>query len=229
MAYKWISTKFPGIRYRVHPTRKYANKPDKYFAIRYQAEGKRKEEGLGWSSEKWTAEKAALALAELKKAHTTGEGPTRLTEKREIERLRKESDAAGKKVAASQQRVDESQQRVAASQLRVAAAQKEEAEALAANQRVIEQRAQLQAQKIAREKEMAALQAEAQELARQRRDAENLLKSLELEQATGMNNALTMMKDFTISKDKNPNNKSNHNNNNNNTSTYTGAKTGYKK
>ena len=92
MAYKWISTKFPGIRYRVHPTRKYANKPDKYFAIRYQAEGKRKEEGLGWSSEKWTAEKAALALAELKKAHTTGEGPTRLTEKREIERLRKEKE-----------------------------------------------------------------------------------------------------------------------------------------
>jgi len=92
MVYKWLSTKFPGVRYRTHPTRKYANKPDKYFAIRYQAKGKRKEEGLGWSSEKWTAEKAALALAELKKAHTTGEGPARLTEKREIERIRREKE-----------------------------------------------------------------------------------------------------------------------------------------
>ena len=32
--------------------------------------------------EKWSAEKAALKLAEFKKAHTTGEGPTRLSEKR---------------------------------------------------------------------------------------------------------------------------------------------------
>lgn len=90
MTYKWIPTKFRGVRYRVHPTRKHGNKQDKYFAIRYQAGGNRKEEGLGWTSEKWTAEKAALVLAELKKAHTTGEGPSRLTEKRELERLRRE-------------------------------------------------------------------------------------------------------------------------------------------
>lgn len=90
MAYKWISTKFPGVRYRVHPTRKHGLKYDKYFVIRYQAEGKRREEKLGWSSEKWTAEKAALELAHLKKAHTTGEGPIRLSEKRELERLKRE-------------------------------------------------------------------------------------------------------------------------------------------
>lgn len=102
MTYKWFSTKFPGVRYRIHPTRKYGNKQDKYFAIRYQADGKRMEEGLGWSSEKWTAEKAALTLAELKKAHTTGEGPTRLNEKRELERLRREKEKQEKEQRAKE-------------------------------------------------------------------------------------------------------------------------------
>lgn len=92
MAYKWMSTKFPGVRYRIHPTRKHGKNKDKYFVIRYQADGTRKEEKLGWSSESWTEEKAALALAGLKKAHTTGEGPSRLAEKRKKERLRHEEE-----------------------------------------------------------------------------------------------------------------------------------------
>lgn len=92
MDYKWTSTKFQGVRYRIHPTRKHGVKPDRYFVIRYQADGKRKEEKLGWSSEGWSAEKAALTLAELKKAHTTGEGPSRLVDKREKERLRQEEE-----------------------------------------------------------------------------------------------------------------------------------------
>ena len=81
---KWKATRFPGVRFREHQTRKHGIQKDRYFAIRYQREGKRKEEGLGWSLEGWTAEKAANELHALKKAHTIGEGPDRLSEKRRI-------------------------------------------------------------------------------------------------------------------------------------------------
>jgi site-specific recombinase XerD len=89
---QWSSTKYKGVRYRLHSTRKHGIKRDKYFAIRYQAQGKRIEEGLGWSSEGWTEEKAALKLAELKTAAKIGEGPARLAEKREIEEKRKQAE-----------------------------------------------------------------------------------------------------------------------------------------
>ncbi|MBU2470500.1 MAG: site-specific integrase, partial [Proteobacteria bacterium] len=58
--------------------------PDRYFMIRYQHQGRRKEEGLGWASEGWTERKAALELAKLREAARLGEGPTRLAEKRQI-------------------------------------------------------------------------------------------------------------------------------------------------
>jgi site-specific recombinase XerD len=96
MPVKWISTNFPGVRYYKHKTRKHGVAYDKYFAIRYQKDGRRKEEGLGWSSEDWTAEDAALELAQLKKASKTGRGLTRLSERRKRrsdlkERIAKES------------------------------------------------------------------------------------------------------------------------------------------
>ncbi len=80
--FMWKSTSFPGVRYRNHKSRKHGVKWDRYFAIRYQRDGKRKEEGIGWGSEGWTAEKAALELAELKNAFRTGNGRTRLSERR---------------------------------------------------------------------------------------------------------------------------------------------------
>ena len=91
MAKKWHSTKYPGVRYREHPTRKHGVKKDRYFAIRHQVKGKRKEEGLGWSSEGWTVHKASITLAELKKGYVTGEGPTRLSEKRRLAKEKKTS------------------------------------------------------------------------------------------------------------------------------------------
>lgn len=87
----WNSTKYPGVRYREHKTRKHGIMQDRYFSVRYQKDGKRKEEGVGWSSEGWTPQKVALKLAELKGAAVTGEGESRLSEKREKmekERLR---------------------------------------------------------------------------------------------------------------------------------------------
>lgn len=105
---EWIKTNFKGVRYREHPTRKHgaANK-DRYFTIRYQRDGKRVEEPLGWASEldpkdqkNWTAEKAALVLAELKEAaRGLKQGPTRLSERRDIENERKETESAAQELA----------------------------------------------------------------------------------------------------------------------------------
>ncbi|MBI5583494.1 MAG: site-specific integrase [Deltaproteobacteria bacterium] len=100
----WHKTKYPGVRYREHATRKHGIHPDRYFVIRYKQKGVSKEEGLGWASEKgpdgkalWTAEIAAAKLAELKKAYKAGEGkPTRLSEARQVDQDRREREAAEK-------------------------------------------------------------------------------------------------------------------------------------
>jgi integrase len=83
MARNWIKTAFVGVRYREHDTRKHGVRPDRYFSVRYKLDGKDKEEGLGWSSQGWTAQKAAEKLAKLKEAQRTGEGAITLAEKRQ--------------------------------------------------------------------------------------------------------------------------------------------------
>lgn len=84
---KWHSTGYKGIRYYEHPTRKHgAVTKDRYFAIRYQRDGKRKEEGLGWASEGWSLDKANEELSKLRNAAKTAEGPARLSEKREAKK-----------------------------------------------------------------------------------------------------------------------------------------------
>jgi len=93
MSIKWYSTQFPGVRYRKHKIRKHGVKYDRYFAIRYQRDGKRKEEGLGWASDGWSEQEAALELAKLKKAHKTGNGPVRLSDKRKKVKQIKEKEA----------------------------------------------------------------------------------------------------------------------------------------
>ncbi len=112
MERKWIKTKFKGLRYYEHATRKHGAKKDRYLAIRYQVtitdletgEKKkiRKEEGIGWTSQRdpedgkyWTEEKAALVLEGLKGAAKHGKkAPTRLGEKRELEQRRREEEKA---------------------------------------------------------------------------------------------------------------------------------------
>lgn len=80
MAY--VKSKFPGVRFREHPTRKHGVRPDRYFFIRYKLNGRDKEEAVGWSSEGWTEAKAAARLAELKEAQRTGNGAVTLAAKR---------------------------------------------------------------------------------------------------------------------------------------------------
>jgi integrase len=86
---KWHNSGYKGIRYRKHKTRKHGVRFDRYFAIRYQRDGKRVEEGLGWASEGWTLEQAILTLGKLKRAHKTGKGVTRLKEQREKNKKQK--------------------------------------------------------------------------------------------------------------------------------------------
>jgi len=90
MPVKWIQTNYPGVRYYEHKSRKHGLKPDRYYAIRYQKDGKRKEEGLGWGSDGWTAQKALFELAELKEAYVTGNGPSRLSDRRKLVQEEKE-------------------------------------------------------------------------------------------------------------------------------------------
>ena len=91
------SKTYPGVRWRSHPERKHGAIPDRYFMIRYQHQGKRKEEGLGWASEGWTESKAALELDRLREAAKTGEGPTRLSEKRQIAQAKRQAAAEARK------------------------------------------------------------------------------------------------------------------------------------
>ena len=76
MTIKWIQSKQKGVRYYVHPTKKYREskdapyKNDRCYVIRYQAHGKRYEHVVGWASEKdpadgkhWNELKAATLRA----------------------------------------------------------------------------------------------------------------------------------------------------------------------
>lgn len=78
-----LKTQYPGVRYREHLSRKLRNgQSDRYFFIRYRVDGKDYEEGLGWVSEGWNAEKAHGVLSRMKLNHKTGEGPIHLSEAR---------------------------------------------------------------------------------------------------------------------------------------------------
>lgn len=87
---KWYRTNFPGVRYRLHPTRKHGVKFDQYFVLHYKANGRGYSEAVGWASEGITARKAAGYLAQLKEANRTGSGPQSLREQREQNRLERE-------------------------------------------------------------------------------------------------------------------------------------------
>ena len=96
MAVKWIKTRHIGVRYHEHTDRKNGMKPDRYFSVRYKLNGKDKEEGIGWSSQGWTEQKAAAVLADLKKAQTLGQGAKTLAEARSLEEARREAEETEK-------------------------------------------------------------------------------------------------------------------------------------
>jgi integrase len=96
MAVKWIKTKFSGVRYYEHLTRKHGTRFDRYYAIRYQIKGKRHEKGLGWASSGWSDTDAAIALAKLKDNVKNGEGPPRFDVKSKQKQFVKKENACEK-------------------------------------------------------------------------------------------------------------------------------------
>ncbi len=94
MATRWInSTKYEGVRWRVHPTRMHGKQRDRYFAIRYYIDGKRTETGLGWASrefkdadgnpDRWTEKRASEERNQLLHNKRMGAGPVTLKAKRD--------------------------------------------------------------------------------------------------------------------------------------------------
>ncbi len=83
---KWIKSKYPGVRYREHETRRHGvgNKLDRYYTIFYKLKGKMTEEAVGWASHGMTEKKAAAILAELHENHRRGTGPRTLKEKKAL-------------------------------------------------------------------------------------------------------------------------------------------------
>ncbi|MDR3319594.1 MAG: tyrosine-type recombinase/integrase [Desulfovibrio sp.] len=89
------STKFPGVRFREHPTRKHGVGADRYFFIRYKLDGKDKEEACGWASDGWTATKAFKLLTAIRENIKAGAGPTSLAEIREVNQAKNKARAKG--------------------------------------------------------------------------------------------------------------------------------------
>ena len=97
---KWKASGTRGVRYYEHETRRYGVRKDRYFAIRFQADGVRREEALGWASDGWTEKKAAAILAELLENHRRGNGPRTLKEARAIaETQRREQEEMERQAA----------------------------------------------------------------------------------------------------------------------------------
>ncbi|MFR9014309.1 MAG: tyrosine-type recombinase/integrase [Desulfovibrio piger] len=93
-----IKTPYPGVRYYEHSTRKQRNgQPDRYYSIRYKKDGRTIEEGMGWATEQWNAEKAFKVLSGIKENKKTGAGPQSLSEMRKkaaAERAAAEKEAS---------------------------------------------------------------------------------------------------------------------------------------
>jgi integrase len=87
-----MATKYPGVRYRQHLSRKNGVQYDRCFFIRYRFDGKVREEAVGWAlADKMTAEKAAGELAKVKEAIRVGASIVTLADRKaEGERLRAE-------------------------------------------------------------------------------------------------------------------------------------------
>lgn len=98
-----VKTQYPGVRYYEHPTRKQRNgQPDRYYSIRYKKDGRTIEEGMGWATEQWNAEKAHNILNKLKENRKIGSGPQSLSEMRQkiaAERAAAEQEASEESVS----------------------------------------------------------------------------------------------------------------------------------
>ena len=89
----WIAAA-RGIRYREHESRKHGQRPDRYWCIRYNTDGKMHDEAVGWWSKGVTQAQCAELLAELRRNHRSGQGPQTLRELRQNEEVHLAAEAA---------------------------------------------------------------------------------------------------------------------------------------
>lgn len=94
-----IPSKYPGVRYREHSTRKNGRVKDRYIFLRHKVNGRTVEEGYGWASHGFNVEKANEVLCILRQNKRHGVGPQTLAEIREIEQA--ERDEAERAAAAA--------------------------------------------------------------------------------------------------------------------------------
>lgn len=91
---QWITSKYEGVRYCEHKSRRHGRNADRYIVIRYRISGKRIEEVIGWTSQGASLERAAELLGILRQNHRTGAGPQTLKEMRAAEKEKRERAAA---------------------------------------------------------------------------------------------------------------------------------------
>ncbi len=99
MTRKWHKTKYRGVEYREHPTRKHGIMRDRYWRIRFQYRGKMITSGLGWSSEGWTPLKAVKQREIYRENARAGKGPVSWAEEQEINQAEKERREREKRLA----------------------------------------------------------------------------------------------------------------------------------
>ncbi|WP_319779940.1 tyrosine-type recombinase/integrase [Maridesulfovibrio sp.] len=100
------STKFKGVRWYKHDTRKHGIKYDRCFAIRYAQGGKRYESVLGWETEGWSEETAYLKRAEYLHNLKTGEGPYSRKDELAAEKETNEATQKADQEKAAQERLE---------------------------------------------------------------------------------------------------------------------------
>lgn len=81
----WIKSKFPGVRFRQHPSRNHGLVKDRYYVLSYKLDGKTLSEAVGWASGGMSEKRALAILSELKENQRLGKGPRTLREKRALE------------------------------------------------------------------------------------------------------------------------------------------------
>ncbi|WP_419780221.1 tyrosine-type recombinase/integrase [Maridesulfovibrio sp.] len=81
---KFEASKYTGVRFRCHKTRRHGVQPDKYYVIRYKVNGRLREEGLGWASQGWSPAKAHKIRSEITANIKLGVGPQSLEDFRAI-------------------------------------------------------------------------------------------------------------------------------------------------
>lgn len=91
----WKKSKYRGVRFREHVTRKYNRQSDKYYAIWYwnKAQKKTVTESIGWMSEGWTDDEANEILTTIKKNIKLGVSPQSVEEMRQMKEAEDRAEA----------------------------------------------------------------------------------------------------------------------------------------